>query len=55
MSEQTVMQLLKELGGAASSSEISRFTRLWKLKKLGLVDYDANKNKQFIIVVGLGE
>jgi len=27
MSEQTVMQLFKELGGAASSSEISRFIR----------------------------
>jgi hypothetical protein len=26
-----------------------------KLKKLGLVDYVANKNKHFIIVVGLGE
>ena len=57
------MQLLKELGGAASSSDISRFIRkkypdlsLWqyvgdrlpKLKKQVLVDYDAIKDKQFI-------
>jgi hypothetical protein len=64
MSQQTVLELLAELGGTASSSEIIRLARekypdlsLWqyigdrlrKLKRWGLIDYDTNSKKYFII------
>ncbi|MFL6420097.1 MAG: hypothetical protein ACJ71P_11860 [Nitrososphaeraceae archaeon] len=67
MSQQAVLQILYELGGSATSSEIIKFARekypdlsLWqyigdrlrKLKRWGLVDYDTNINKYFIIVGG---
>jgi hypothetical protein len=65
MSQQAVLQLLYDLGGSATSSEIIRLARekypdlsLWqyigdrlrKLKRWGLVDYDAKTSKYFIIV-----
>jgi hypothetical protein len=64
MSQQAVLELLTELGGTASSSEIIRLARekypelsLWqyigdrlrKLKRWRLVDYDTNSKKYFII------
>jgi Fe2+ or Zn2+ uptake regulation protein len=65
MSQQTVLQLLQELGGVATSSEIMRLARekypvlsLWqyvgnrlrKLRKWGFVGCDAITNEYFIIV-----
>lgn len=64
MSQQTVLQLLQELGGVATSSEIIKLARerypnlslchyvgdrLRKLKKCGYVDYDAVNNKYFVV------
>jgi hypothetical protein len=57
MSQQTVLQLLQELGGIATSSEIIRLATLWqyvgnrlrRLRKWGFVGYDAVSNKYFIV------
>jgi hypothetical protein len=64
MSQQTVLELLQELGGIATSSQIIRLARekypnlsLWqyvgnrlrKLRKWDFVGYDTVSNKYFII------
>jgi Fe2+ or Zn2+ uptake regulation protein len=64
MSQQLVLQLLQELGGVATSSQIVKLARekypdlsLWqyvnnrlrKLKKWGFIGYDAVTNNYFIV------
>jgi hypothetical protein len=65
MSQQIVLELLQQIGGSDTVSEISRFARqkypdlslshyvgdrLRKLMKWGFVGYDADTNKYFIVI-----
>jgi Fe2+ or Zn2+ uptake regulation protein len=64
MSQQTVLELLRELGGTATSSEIIKLARekypdlslshyvghrLRKLKRWGFIGHDAVNNKYFVV------
>jgi hypothetical protein len=65
MSQQIVLELLQELGGSATVSEISRLAqqkhpdlslshyvgdRVRKLEKWGFICYDVISNKYFIVI-----